>query len=318
MRWKAALAVPVIVAAGFTATASSAIVPVAVEAVDEAGPTGSPQVGLLPAEARAAETPRAPETDPDDPLSQLPPSAIDAAGGMAVLGDGPLAIPELVFYAYRAAEMQLTIDRPDCGLPWHLLAAVGRLGSRHADGGKTDVLGTLVTPASTPDGRIGPMRLAPAVWERFSVDGNADGAADPQNIFDSTLAAGAWMCEEGGKLREPEGEARAVALFDPSPEYLANVRAWSAAYEKGAEVAATELSPPPAIPVPVPQVAASAPAPQSAPAPATAPTADRVGEPAPADPAPAEDAPAAGIAPPALPPLPELPPLPCLVPAFCE
>src|SRR5690606_33728442 len=103
-----------------------------------------------------------------------------------------------------------------------------------------------------------------------------------------------------GKLREPEGEARAVALFDPSPEYLANVRAWSAAYEKGAEVAATELSPPPAIPVPVPQVAASAPAPQSAPAPATAPTADRVGEPAPADPAPAEDAPAAGIAPPAL------------------
>lgn len=315
MRWKVALAIPVIVAAGFTATASSATSPVAVEAApaDNSEATKPTGVGLVPAESRAAGAPRGPEGDEDDPLSELPPSAIEAAGGMAVLGDGPLSIPELVFYAYRAAEMQLAIDRPECGLPWHLTAAVGRLGSRHADGGRTDVLGTLVTPTATPDGKLGPMLLSPAVWDRFSADGNADGTADPQNVFDATLAAGAWMCEEGGNLGEPDGEARAVALFDPSPQYLTNVRAWSAAYAKGAEVAATDLVTPPARPVP--EIAASAP-PPAAPVgefapPPTAPAADRAAEPAPQEP-PVESSP------PGLPLLPEFPELPCLVPAFCE
>jgi len=330
VRWKVALTVPVIVAAGLAATASSTP-PVVVDTVAQAEEVSAPGgVGLIPGEPREAEPPRSTEGEPEtDPLAQLPPEAIEAAGGMAVLGDGPLAIPELVFYAYRAAEMQLNIDEPECGLPWHLLAAIGRLGSRHADGGRTNVVGTLTTPSVTPDGRIGPMRLSPAVWERFAKDGNADGATDPQNVFDSTLAAGAWMCAEGGRLREPEGEARAVALFDPSPQYLANVRAWSAAYAKAAEVAPADLAPLPARPIPV-DVAASAPvvAQSTGTSPAEQPEATPPAEQPPApqsEDAQPEDAQGTGAEPapaappqPAAPALPELPELPCLVPTFCE
>ncbi|MXQ75905.1 hypothetical protein GSM98_06935 [Rhodococcus rhodochrous] len=308
MRWRVALAMPVIVAAGLAATASSATV-VAETTSTEAEPSAAPAVGVLPGEVREAQ----PLRSPSDPLAQLPPEALAAAGGAAVLGDGPLAIPELVFYAYRAAEMQLAIDSPECGLPWNLLAAVGRLSSGHADGGRTDILGTLTTPVVTPEGLLGPMRLAPAVWEQYSADGNADGTADPQNIFDATLAAGARMCAEGGNLREPDGEARAVAAVDPSPDYLANVRTWSGAYAKAAEVAPADLAPIPARPVPnAADVAAPAPAPVvTMPAPAATPPAEPSGEQAPAEPSPEQAAPAA-------PAMPELPELPCLVPAFCE
>ncbi|WP_301847025.1 hypothetical protein [Rhodococcus pyridinivorans] len=308
MRWRVALAMPVIVAAGLAATASSATV-VAETTSTEAEPSAAPAVGVLPGEVREAQ----PLRSPSDPLAQLPPEALAAAGGAAALGDGPLAIPELVFYAYRAAEMQLAIDSPECGLTWNLLAAVGRLSSGHADGGRTDILGTLTTPVVTPEGLLGPMRLAPAVWEQYSADGNADGTADPQNIFDATLAAGARMCAEGGNLREPDGEARAVAAVDPSPDYLANVRTWSGAYAKAAEVAPADLAPIPARPVPnAADVAAPAPAPVvTVPAPAATPPAEPSGEQAPAEPSPEQAAPAA-------PAMPELPELPCLVPAFCE
>ncbi len=309
MRWRVALAMPVIVAAGLAATASSATV-VAETTSTEAEPSAAPAVGVLPGEVREAQ----PLRSPSDPLAQLPPEALVAAGGAAVLGDGPLAIPELVFYAYRAAEMQLAIDSPECGLPWNLLAAVGRLSSGHADGGRTDILGTLTTPVVTPEGLLGPMRLAPAMWEQYSADGNADGTADPQNIFDATLATGARMCAEGGNLREPDGEARAVASVDPSPDYLANVRHWSGAYSKAAEVAPADLAPIPARPVPnaadvaapAPAPAVTAPAPEATPQPAQQASADT----------PAQQAPEQNI--PAPPPMPELPELPCLVPAFCE
>ncbi|WP_277371229.1 hypothetical protein [Rhodococcus rhodochrous] len=309
MRWKVALAMPVIVAAGLAATASSATV-VAETTSPETEPSAAPAVGVLPGEVREAQ----PLRSPSNPLAQLPPDALAAAGGAAVLGDGPLAIPELVFYAYRAAEMQLAIDSPECGLPWNLLAAVGRLSSGHADGGRTDILGTLTAPVVTPEGLLGPMRLAPAMWEQYSADGNADGTADPQNIFDATLATGARMCAEGGNLREPDGEARAVASVDPSPDYLANVRHWSGAYSKAAEVAPADLAPIPARPVPnaadvaapAPAPAVTAPAPEATPQPAQQASADT----------PAQQAPEQNI--PAPPPMPELPELPCLVPAFCE
>lgn len=305
------MVVPLIAAAGLAVTASAppAGNAYAAETEPAAATTG---FGVLPPTPASPQEIRTPEAEPPaDPLAQRPPA--DIGEGFVILDEGPLSIPELVFYAYRATEMQLAIDSPECGLPWHLVAAVGRLESDHADHGRTDVLGTLSTARTAPNGALGPMSLPAAVWERFPADGNADGAADPQNIFDATLAAGAWMCADGGSVKDPEGQARAVALFDSSPEYLANVREWSTAYEQGARVA-------PAAPVavPVPPTVAPAPVPAvpvptneaAAPAPAA--------EPEPVAPA-AEPEPAADPAQlPELPDLPGLSELSCLLTGSCE
>lgn len=318
MRWQGLIAVPVILAAGYAAAASSA--------ASFAGPTSdvpgdavaatAGSVGIVPF-TPAPDAPRpgpgpgaAPAGNPADPLSQFPPEVTVPPGqpSPVLAAEGPLAVPELVYYAYRAAEMQLQIDTPGCGLPWNLLAAVGRLESGHADGGRTDVLGTLSTPKVSPSGELGPLQLPSAVWEQYSADGNADGRTDPQNVFDQFLAAGHWMCAEEANLREPEGRARAVALFDPRPEYLKNVEAWSAAYEKGAATSPGVIAPPP-VPVttarPVPDAADVAAPEVVAPQPA-------VGEQPVVESAPAEPAPAP---PPAV--LPPLPEIPCLVPALC-
>ncbi len=311
VRWTATLAIPVIVAAGLAATASSAAPSVAENVPEPAAAAltaPATAVGLVPAEPASPITFRTPG-EPSDPVLQRPPAA-PAGAVPSVFGEGPAAIPELVYYAYRAAEMQMAVDSPECGMPWHLLAALGRLASQHADGGRTDILGTLTTPVVAPTGALGPMLLPAAAWEQHRADGNADGNADAQNVFDATLAASAWMCADGARLREPDGEARAVALFNGSPEFLANVREWSATYAKGAEVAESALAPAPARPLPAASdIAAPAPVPAPQSAPGDPAAADETGEPG-------GDAPAPALPP--LPQLPELPPVPCLVPAFCE
>ena len=305
MRWQTTLVVPLLAAAGFAATAST---PAPSGASVDPVPTQTAvaqEVGILPAEPAAPQAMRSPSAvtgDPADPLAQTPPAM--PGDGFAILGDGPLAIPELVFYAYRAAEMQLAINSPECGLPWHLLAAIGRLESNHAENGHTDVLGTLTAARTTPDGRVGPMQLPAGAWERFPSDGNADGVTDPQNVFDATLAAGVWACADGASARDEAGEARVAAMFNSSPEYLANVHKWSDAYKKGAEVApAVPATPPTAVPAP-----AAVPLPTAdAAAPATPDTADESAD--------EQTGPTATESP--MMTIPALPEIPCLVPTLC-
>jgi hypothetical protein len=254
----------------------------------------------------------APAGNPTDPLSQFPPDITVTPGqpSPVLAGEGPLAVPELVYYAYRAAEMQLQIDTPGCGLQWNLLAAVGRLESRHADGGRTDVLGTLSSPKVSPNGELGPLQLPAAVWEQYTADGNADGRTDPQNIFDQSLAAGHWMCANDANLREPEGRTGAVAMFDSRPEYLKNVEAWSAAYEKSAATSPGVIAPP-AVPLTTPRPVPDA-ADVAAPEPVTPqPVAD---EPAAAS-DPVDSAPVQPVQPAPAPPA--LPEIPCLIPTLC-
>ncbi len=307
-----------VVAAGLAATASSAIPSVAEEMPHNTAASlevPATAVGLLPADPASPANFRSP-AGPSDPVLQHPPVAAEA-GGTSIFGEGPAAIPELVYYAYRAAEMQMAVDNPECGLPWHLLAAVGRLASDHADGGRTDILGTLTTPKIAPSGALGPMLLPAAVWETHRADGNADGTADAQNVFDATLAASAWMCADGARLREPDGEARAVALFNGSPEYLADVRDWSATFAKGAEVSEAAMAPPPARPVPAASdIAAPAPVPVVPGSPQADPATPGDTSAGPGDDSAGGGIPALPVAPP--PTLPELPALPCLVPAFCK
>ncbi|MFZ2528881.1 MAG: hypothetical protein WAX14_14715 [Rhodococcus sp. (in: high G+C Gram-positive bacteria)] len=320
MRWQGLIAIPVILAAGSVAAASSAESSTGQNAAEshDAATAATGTVGIVPFTPAPNAGPSGPEAipvgNPADPLSQFPPDVTVPPGqpSPVLAQDGPLAVPELVYYAYRAAEMQLQIDTPGCGLQWNLLAAVGRIESGHADGGRTDVLGTLSAPRVSPNGELGPLQLPTAVWEQYTADGNADGHADPQNVFDQSLAAGHWLCADGASLREPEGRAVPLARFDARPEYLKNVEAWSAAYEKGAATTPGVIAPPP-VPVttarPVPDAAdVAAPAPV---APQPAAVEQPAGEPAPV-PAPL---------PPALPTLPPVPPtlpdIPCLIPALC-
>ncbi|MFD4179548.1 lytic transglycosylase domain-containing protein [Rhodococcus sp. NPDC058514] len=238
-------------------TAAPTLAGYAVAAPEVTDPSGAGTVGLLPPAPRPARAPHA-YTPPPPVRFELPPTLAPRLSPMPV-ALSELGIPELVLGAYRVAESTMAAEAPGCGVTWHLLAGIGRIESGHAGGGRTDAAGTTVTPILGPtldghlagnnvitdtddgsldgdkkhDRAVGPMQFIPGTWARHAADGNGDGAADPNNIFDASLAAARYLCSGGLNLRESAQEVRAVLRYNNSMAYAANVLAWSAAYAGG-------------------------------------------------------------------------------------
>ena len=175
---------------------------------------------------------------------------------MIVNTPGALGIPSIALAAYRSAEMKMAGVAPGCGVSLNLLAGIGRIESGHAGGGAVDARGTAVVPIYGPalDGTLpgnevilqssvgnrpayaramGPMQFLPGTWARYAVDGKGDGTADPQNLFDSALAAARYLCSGGLNLRDPSQVMSAILRYNNSVAYAQNVLGWAAAYATG-------------------------------------------------------------------------------------
>ncbi|MEV5148000.1 lytic transglycosylase domain-containing protein [Streptomyces sp. NPDC052727] len=181
----------------------------------------------------------------------------DGAPAQAVKGG---ALPAGVFAAYRRAEEELARTTPGCRLRWQLLAAIGQVESGQARGGRVTPDGTTVTPVLGPrltggafavvpdtdggaydgdtvyDRAVGPMQFIPSTWAHWGADGNGDGRADPNNVYDAALAAGRYLCAGGRDLSNPAELDRAILGYNHSAAYLRTVRAWYAYYLTGHRV----------------------------------------------------------------------------------
>ena len=190
-------------------------------------------------------------------LSPPPPAAvISSVGGMRV--------PAVALAAYRKAEQTMAVASPGCGVSWNLLAGIGRIESSHANGGATDDRGTAARPIYGPtlDGSLpgneiivqsnaggrpvyaramGPMQFLPGTWSRFASDGDGDGRADPQNLFDAALGTARYLCSGGLNLRNQAQVLTAILRYNNSMAYAQNVLGWAAAYATG--VAPVDLPP---------------------------------------------------------------------------
>ncbi|MFI8972603.1 lytic transglycosylase domain-containing protein [Nocardia asteroides] len=176
----------------------------------------------------------------------------------ADLPAGPLGIPGIAVAAYQTAEEQLAVENPTCGMSWNLLAGIGRVESTHAYG-KADADGNPIKAVYGPvldgslygnnvihdsdggeldgldgyDRAIGPMQFLPETWHRYAADGNGDGVADPQNLFDAALTAGRYLCDGGLNMRDLSQQSKAILRYNNSMAYVANVMAWSTSYSSG-------------------------------------------------------------------------------------
>jgi hypothetical protein len=174
----------------------------------------------------------------------------------------PGDIPDVALRAYLTAQDTIARDDPGCGLRWSLLAAIGKVESDHGRFGgavlRADGYGTSPIRGIPLDGRpgvalirdtdggqldgdtvhdraLGPMQFIPSSWRRVAVDGNADGRADPDNIFDAALGAAIYLCAGDANLRDPAHKASAVFRYNHSWEYVTQVLALAIAYEVGFE-----------------------------------------------------------------------------------
>lgn len=179
---------------------------------------------------------------------------IDPAGDVV---DGPsrLAIPEVVFAAYRNAARRAPDVVPGCEVDWAVLAGIGRVESRHGlfngDDTVIDARGDIGQPILGPpldgrgvaeipdsdDGRldgddrwdraVGPMQFIPASWRSYGRDGNGDGVRDPNNVFDATLGAVDHLCSTApGDLTTSALLDEALFAYNHSNVYVAEVRRW--------------------------------------------------------------------------------------------
>ncbi|MFG1791636.1 lytic transglycosylase domain-containing protein [Nocardia sp. NPDC049149] len=193
------------------------------------------------------------------PKPQVKSVALMEGRQRADLPVGPGGVPGIAVSAYQNAERILAEENPTCNMPWTLLAGIGRVESTHDYGGKADNDGNPLSPVYGPvldgslygnnvirdtdggaldglagyDRAIGPMQFLPQTWTHYAADGNGDGIADPQNLFDAALTAGKYLCDGGLNMRDLAQQSRAILRYNNSMAYVANVMAYETSYATG-------------------------------------------------------------------------------------
>jgi membrane-bound lytic murein transglycosylase B len=192
-------------------------------------------------------------------LAPLPPTNPAASGGPSVAElaspdwiakvAAATSIPTTALQAYAGVALSIAKADPSCGLSWNTLAAVGWVESHNgqlhgrtlsATGEETPPLygvaldgnGYALIPDSdggkidgdtTGDRAVGPMQFVPNSWRNWHTDANGDGVEDVQNIFDSSMAAGHYLCRAGKNLDTMSGWRTSILAYNSSNAYLQEV-----------------------------------------------------------------------------------------------
>jgi membrane-bound lytic murein transglycosylase B len=244
-----AIITPIILAGAVGASAPSAVAPIRDSAV-------TPLAAVEPSPGNRSGASVVAVTKTPTPFHIAAANVSAPPPAIVVNSPGTLRIPAIALSAYRNAERMMAAAYPGCGVSWNLLAGIGRIESLHANGGATDSRGTAVRAIYGPalDGTLpgnevivqnrtadrvmyaramGPMQFLPGTWSRYASDGDGDGKADVQNLYDSTLAAARYLCSGGLNLRDPSQVMAAILRYNNSVAYARNVLGWAAAYATG-------------------------------------------------------------------------------------
>jgi len=149
--------------------------------------------------------PTAPATSPTFlPSADAP----NAPGAVVVTPD--LMVPPLVPQT-RSYDQLLSLWQrygTQYGVPWQVLAAINKVESN---------FGRNMGPSSA--GAIGWMQFMPSTWERWGVDANGDGVADPWSPEDAIAAAARYLAASGGAT----DISRAVFSYNHAQWYVDEV-----------------------------------------------------------------------------------------------
>jgi murein DD-endopeptidase MepM/ murein hydrolase activator NlpD len=94
------------------------------------------------------------------------------------------------------------------GIPWEVLASINKVESN---------FGRNMGPSSA--GAVGWMQFMPSTWERWGVDANGDGIADPWNPEDAIYAAARYLAAAGGT----QDISRGVLAYNHAQWYVDEV-----------------------------------------------------------------------------------------------
>jgi hypothetical protein len=109
------------------------------------------------------------------------------------------------------------------GLPWTVLAAIGKIESDH---GRSRLPG--VHSGENYAGAGGPMQFLAGTWAAYGVDANGDGVASRYDPVDAVVGAARYLCVSGAG--SPAGLYRAIFAYNHSDAYVRRVLALAATY----------------------------------------------------------------------------------------
>ena len=169
-------------------------------------------------------------------------------------------IPIVAYDAYRSASEAGATIAESCNVPWPVVAGIAQVESRH---GRIDSDHRLATDGdveppirgrpldgtrgtqtivdtdegeldgdATWDRAMGPLQFIPTTWRELGRDGNGDGSADPDNLYDASLTAVAHLClREPGDYTDRGQLRRALIAYNASGRYADDVLRWIDRYE---------------------------------------------------------------------------------------
>jgi len=125
------------------------------------------------------------------------------------------------------------------GLPWGVLAGIGKAESDH---GRSTAPG--VHSGANHAGAEGPMQFEPATFATYAVDGDHDGTVSPYDPADAIYTAAAMLCANGAATGTLAGIRQSVFAYNHSAGYVTEVMGWAARYTTPAPstAAATAIS----------------------------------------------------------------------------
>jgi murein DD-endopeptidase MepM/ murein hydrolase activator NlpD len=155
-----------------------------------------------------ATTPLAPALLPSPQLPNAP--------GSIGFSLAPPAVPQTRTYPELLALWQRFGTQ--YGVPWQVLAAINKVESN---------FGRNMGPSSA--GAIGWMQFMPSTWERWGVDANGDGSADPWSPEDAIAAAARYLAASGGAT----DISRAVFSYNHAQWYVDEVLQLARLFDAG-------------------------------------------------------------------------------------
>jgi len=149
------------------------------------------------------------------------PAASQASTGLAG-GPSLLALSDIP-PAYLA--MYMAAARTCPGLPWGVLAGIGKAESDH---GRSTTRG--VHSGANYAGAEGPMQFEPATFAQYAVDGDHDGRLNIYDPADAIYTTAAMLCVNGAASGTQTGIRQAVFAYNHSQAYVTGVLTWAARY----------------------------------------------------------------------------------------
>lgn len=161
------------------------------------------------------------------------PSASQASTGLTG-GPSVLAITDIPPAYLR---LYLAAARTCPGLPWGVLAGIGKVESDH---GRSTLPG--VHSGVNSAGAEGPMQFELRTFAEFAVDGDHDGTISVYDPGDAIHTAAAMLCADGARSGAAAGIWRAVFAYNHSAAYVRTVLRWASRYTVAPPSAAAAIA----------------------------------------------------------------------------